>query len=221
MRAFKLISALVVVLAFTAVAASTASAAETLWELLPGLEGETFTAKSGAITVQEKGGLAVKCQESSILLVDGVIVGNTHTLALAILHLGTKCTAAGLAFNSLGDPAGFVLKHVEIHTCIISTSPLVGGLLIKLLPLHLEVPSVKLLIEITGSFVAPITPNNEKTKKYKLDIKQTAGVQSTKLCLGGSEETLLVADDAKAPTQAGLEATNFELNFDNAQEAMI
>ncbi len=221
MRVFRLISALLVVLALTAIAASTASAAETLWEILPGNEGETFTAKSGTAILQEKGGLAIKCQESSILLADSSIVGTTKTLLLAILHFGSKCTAAGLGFNSLGDPAGFVLAHVEIHTCIISTSPLVGGLLIKVLPLHLEVPSVKLLIEVTGSLVVPITPNETETKNYKLDIKQAAGVQSTKLCLGGAEETLLSADDAKGPIQAGLEAASAELSFDNTQTAMI
>ncbi len=220
MRTFKLISALIMVLAFTAIVASTASAAETLWLFLPGLEGETFTAKSGKLTLQEKTGAAIQCQETSISLVDGTIVGTTKTLALAILHIG-KCAVTGITFNSLGDPAGIVLKHVEIHTCIISTSPLVGGLLIKLLPLHLEVPAAKLLIEITGSFVAPITPNETKTKKYKLDIKQIAGLQEIKLCLGGSEETLLVSDDGKEPIQSGLEAENFELSFDNEQSAMI
>ncbi len=221
MRAFKLISALVMVLALTAIAASTASAAETLWEILPGLENETFTAKSGKATLQQKESAAITCQESSILLVDGVIVGTTKTLALAIIHFGTKCTTGGLATLSLGDPAGFILVHVEIHTCIITTSPLVGGLLIKVLPLHLEVPSLKLLIEVTGSFVAPLTPNNEKTKKYKLDAKQKAGEQSTELCLGGAKETLLSSDDGKAPVQSGQEAENAELNFDNEQTAMI
>ncbi len=221
MRAFKLISALIVVLAFAAIAASTASAVETSWLLLPGLEGETFTAKSGKALLQEKGGLAIACQESSVSLVDGKIIGGTHTLILISIHFGNKCTASGLAVNSLGDSAGFILVEVDIHTCIISTSPLVGGLLIKVNPLHLEVPSLKLLIEITGSFVAPITPNETKTKKYKLDVKQTAGVQEIHLCLGGAEETLLSSDDGKAPVQSGLEATNFELNFDNEQTAMI
>ncbi len=221
MRAFKLISALVAVLALTAIAASTASATETLWELLPGIEGETFTAKSGKATLQEKGKLTIQCQESSILLKDSSIVGTTHTLFLAIIHFGNKCTAAGLATNSLGDPAGFILVHVEIHTCIISTSPLVGGLLITVLPLHLEVPSVKLLVEVTGSLVVPITPNETKTKNYKLDVKQTAGVQEVHLCLGGSEETLLSSDDGAGPVQAGQEALSSEVSFDNAQTAMI
>ncbi len=221
MRAFKLISALLVVLALTAIAASTASAAETLWEILPGNEGETFTAKSGTAILQEKGGLAIKCQESSILLVDSSIVGTTKTLALAIIHFGNKCQAAGLATNSLGDPANFILAHVEIHTCIISTSPLVGGLLIKILPLHLEVPSVKLLIEVTGSLVVPITPNETETKNYKLEIKQAAGEQGIKLCLGGAEESLFSSDDGKLPVQAGQEAVGAELSFDKAQTAMI
>ncbi len=221
MRVFKLISALLVVLAFTAIAASTASAAETSWELLPGLEGETFTAKSGKALLQEKGGLAIACQESSVSLVDGKIIGGTHTLILISIHFGNKCTASGLAVNSLGDSAGFILVEVDIHTCIISTSPLVGGLLIKVNPLHLEVQSVKLLIEVTGNLVAAFTPNETKTKNYKLDLKQKAGAQEVKLCLGGAEETLLTADDGKGPVQSGLEATNLELSFDNAQTAMI
>ncbi len=221
MRLFKLISFLVMVLALTAIPVATASAAETLWELLPGNEGETFTAKSGTVILQEKGGLAIKCQESSILLADSSIVGTTRTLALAIIHFGNKCTVAGLAVNSLGDPSGVILVHVEIHTCIVSTSPLVGGLLIKVLPLHLEVPSLKLLTEVTGSLVAPITPNETATKNYKLDIKQIGGAQQVKLCLGGAEESLLWSDDGKAPIAAVEEVQNSELSFDNTQTAMI
>jgi len=48
MRIFKLIGALVVVLAFSVVAVATsASAKETLWKWLPGSVGETMKGKSG------------------------------------------------------------------------------------------------------------------------------------------------------------------------------
>ncbi len=54
MRTQKLAGALVVVLAFTAVATATASAAALLWELLPKTTGTAITGKTGKRTLQIK-----------------------------------------------------------------------------------------------------------------------------------------------------------------------
>ena len=109
MRTYKLIAAMIMVLAFSAMAVATASAAETLWRWLPGSAKETFKGTAGPGTLQEskegtKGGSAIKCQKSEILLTDSALkasselLENEAKLALAIVHF-SSCKAFGLAAN--------------------------------------------------------------------------------------------------------------------------
>jgi hypothetical protein len=230
MRIFKLIGALVVVLGFSAIAVATASAAETLWKWLPGTVGETFTGKTGSITWQVKGGGTVKCTKALILLTDselklsselmkeGSIEGKDATLWLAVIHL-EGCTTGGLALNSLGDKAGIILFHVEIHNCMIKKEHF--GLLIKPLLIHLEIPAAKTLLELLGSFIALIEALPTEKRHFELNVTQVGGVQSIEKCEGGEKDTLLTSENHGAFVQAALEAKEFLILFDKEEETMM
>jgi hypothetical protein len=225
MRFIKLACALLGVLALTAITASTSFAVETLWQWLPGAEKTTFTAKSGEAKLEAINKAVIKCTSSSVSLVNGELT-TEKTLALAIIDF-TGCTALGFPINSLGDDtsSGVILAHVELHNCIIATSPaLRDGILFKLLELHLDIPALGgLLITVRGSFIAEVAAEqlNKSKKEYKLTIKQTAGKQAVEKCEGGSKDTLESKTDSEEKfLEAGEEATGAEVNFDVAQEAM-
>jgi hypothetical protein len=223
MRIFKLIGALVVVLAFSAIAVSSASAAETLWKFLPGSAGETFKgAQIGKGLLQIKGGGTIVCLKGTILL-EGSALVSEGTLALATIHF-SECTALGLAMNSLGDASEILLVHVEIHTCMIA--PKHFGLLILPLPVHIEIPSLKLLILILekGLFVALIESEKESKTNFLLTATQKAGVQGIEKCEGGEKESLLVKTDNEPEVAAGLEASylvEFDLTKDKAGQTLM
>jgi hypothetical protein len=239
MRILKLAGALVAMLAFSAVAVATASAAETLWRWLPGSVGETFegkqTVETGKLTTASK--LIILCKAGSLLLVGSELTEKEDaenkkdaTLGLATIHF-EKCTAAGLAANSLGDASGVILVHIEIHNCVISEKPLEFGLLILPLLIHIEVPSAGLLIEILekGLFIARIKPDVGDETKHNFLItakSKVAGVsQDPEKCEGGEKEVLLVKDDAKAEETATLDTEvliKFDLTKDlNGEEIMV
>jgi hypothetical protein len=199
MRTFKIICALALVLVSSAIAVATASAAETLWRILPGTKGETFTGKSGAATLEASAGSKIACTGSTILLTFGgsssELLETGGSLALALIHF-TGCKAEGLLpTNSKGDEKEIILSHLEIHTCLIKKGDL--GLKIETLPVVLEVPAVGLTIEVKGAFIALIAPLEAKDKKhFELNIKQTKGVQEIEKCEGGVKQTLLSKADA-------------------------
>jgi hypothetical protein len=133
MRALKLISTLAMVLALTAIAAATASAALSVG-FLPGKDKTPFTGSSGKITFTA-GSLALSCTRSKST---GEIVNpkalDPATEALIIMDI-ENCSSAGIAWNSPGDAAKTVLLHIEAKSCIIKETPtLVGGILLKPLP---------------------------------------------------------------------------------------
>jgi hypothetical protein len=224
MRIAKLIGALFVVLAFSAVAVATASAAETLWKWLPGTVGETFTGKSGQATLQlaevEASKPSIVCAKSllllpkSELLAEGATGGKDATLALGILHF-EGCTSFGLAANSEGDAAGIILAHLEIHNCMINAAKKEFGLLITPLPLHIEIPSVKKLILVRGAFVAKLE-GKEGTKQlvFSLVVEQKEAKQTIPKCEGGVENTLEGSLDGKTFVKAGEEAKGGTIGFD-------
>jgi hypothetical protein len=231
MRTFKLIGALVVVLAFSAIAVATASAAETLWKWLPGTVGETFTGKSGEALLESSGGVApIKCKKSLVLLTDtelkvssellkeGSTEGKDATLALAVIHF-EGCTVSGVGINSLGDKAGIILVHVEIHNCMIKKEHF--GLLFKPLLVHLEVPLIKALIEVLGSFVALIEALPTEKRHFELNINQGKGKQEIEKCEGGEKDTLLASENHGEYVQAGEQANEGLLLFDKEEETMM
>jgi hypothetical protein len=225
MRIFKLIGALVVVLAFSAMAVATAGAAETLWKWLPGSAKETFKGTQTIATgkLQIKGGATVECKGGSILLTAKELPGEPSsellekeaTLELAMIHF-TKCKALGLPANSLGDASEVILVHAELHNCMISIAKKEFGLLILPLPVHIEVPSVKALISVLekGLFIAKLDSEKESKVNFLLTAKQKEGLQGIEKCEGGSKETLLATENGGAePKEAGLE-TEILLEFD-------
>jgi hypothetical protein len=106
MRILKLIGALAVMLAFTAITTATASAVETLWVWLPGTPGTTFEGKSGAALLSIPSAKAdFHCEKSLTLLTDTELkvssellkegeVNKMATLALAVVHF-EGCTSGG------------------------------------------------------------------------------------------------------------------------------
>jgi hypothetical protein len=224
MRYVKLITGLILVLAFSAFAVATASAEEVLWRWLPGSAKETFKALSGSIKLQEvkeggKGGAAYECKKTELLLADELKEGTVHSellekearLALAVAVF-TGCSSAGLAMESLGDPAGTILVHYEIHNCLIAKGD--QGLLIKPLPVHLEVLAIGLLSTVEGSFVALIS--KKAANEFALTITQKEGKQAIEKCEGGKADTLLLKNGSEPQRPAGEELTGGVLLFDKA-----
>jgi hypothetical protein len=221
MRIVKLIGALAIVLAFSAIAVATASAAETLWKWLPGSAGETFTGKSGEAVLQQNGGGTIKCKKSLVLLTfggsssellkEGSTEGKDATLALALLHF-EGCLFGGLEIHSLGDEKEIILAHVEIHNCMIKKEHF--GLLIKTLPVHLEQTTTKVLIQVEGAFVALIEALPKEPRHFELNVTQKEGKQSIEKCEGGEKETLTANVNGAGPKEAGEEAKEGLLLFD-------
>ena len=214
MRILKLAGAMIAVLAFTAIGTATASAAEMLWTWLPGAEGTKFTGKSAKASLQIKGGGTITCAESTA---EGEIQ-KEKTLGLALIDFGQNCTVGGVAVASLGDKSGLILVHIEIHNCLIAVGHL--GLLIKVLPLHLEVVSTKLLITVEGALIALINPAGKPAKAFNLVVEQKEGKQSLEKCEGGTAQTLLTSLDGGAFVQSGEEAKEGTLTFTVEEEAM-
>jgi len=211
MRAFKLVGAMVLVVAFSAIGVSTASAVElVLWRFLPGAKGTQFIGKSAKALFQVKGGLSFTSPESTAT---GEITEGEGSLGLALVSL-VKTTSGGLPINSLGDASGVILVHVELHNCILEDSSL--GVLLAFLPLHLEVPSTKLLMAMTGSLVGKISSGKSKT--FTLAVEQKEGKQAVEKCKGDPADTLLTSIDSGAATQTGQEIKSGSLTFTTIEQ---
>jgi hypothetical protein len=238
MRPFKLIGVLAIALAFGA--SAIASAAETLWKWLPGSAGETFHGKSGEVVLSwkdEATALTVKCKSallllsnseskiSSELLSEGSTEGKDATLGLGIVDF-EGCQTLGLSINSQGDKAGIVLMHVEEHNCMIGPGKF--GVLLKILPLHAEVPAAKILLLKRGNVLGLLegAKQGEKALTYKLNLKTNANKeQEFKKCEGGEEEKVEVSLDGVnffPATLSGIEAIGeFDMTKDKEGEEMM
>ena len=102
--------------------------------------------------------------------------------------------------------------------CATSTKTKDIGALFKILTLHLEIPTTKLTLEITGSFIGLVEPINTEATEFKLGVAQAGGVQGIEKCEGEAADTLATATDGGAATQTGVEAKEFTLVFDATQE---
>jgi hypothetical protein len=204
MRIFKLIAVLACAIAVSAIAVTTASAAT-----LPGTAGTTITGGSEKATLQVKGGASITCPKSTA---SGEVLSTTS--ALVVVNFGTGCTTAGLPVNSLGDSSGTILVHVEVAACPSSA----GILELKVLPLHLEVPSTKLLLTIEGVALGTVATNVSQTT-FALGLTQKEGKNTEEKC---GKETLILSTstDGGAFVQSGEEAKNGTLTFSAAQEFM-
>lgn len=180
MRGFNLVATLLAALALGAVAAAIASAAP---EFLPGVAGTKFTAKSKKLKFQVKEGATFECTSSKA---EGELLGKTTALVIVDIE---GCKSLGLFFNSLGDSSGIVLLHAEAEACFINLSPsLEAGLIISLLPAHLEAPAAEQLVVLEGSYVAKLEPLNTTVNEFFLVISQKGGVQSIDGCRTAANE---------------------------------
>ena len=193
MRAFKLISVLAMALALGAIAAATASAANPP-VFLPGAPKTTFINGSGKATLTTAAGLKIICEKSKST---GELLGagtEDSKEALMIIDFeGCFAEPGGFPLNSAGDPAKTILVHVEAKSCTISESPLVGGILLKPLPLTIEVPTLKLTIKIEegSDVIGRLLPENVAALRFALDLNAPAGVQELKECKDKAGETAL------------------------------
>jgi hypothetical protein len=224
MRTFKLIFGLALVLAFGAIGVASASAAETLWPWLPGSAKETFSGKSGTFTWQIDGGESFTCAKSLILLTGSELTENAAKLWLATIHLeGCKESLFGQPINSLGDASGVILIHIVLHTCMITKGDF--GVLVKPLPIHLEIPNLGQLIAIQGSFVGRIKLLVGDKKHYELEITQKNGLQTIEKAEGGVKENLEASTNEGAFVETAIEAKEglllFDGTIDKAGEEMM
>ncbi len=204
MRIFKLIGVLVCALAVSAIAVTTASAS-----VLPGVAKTSITGESGKATLQVKGGASITCPKSTA---SGEILSTSESLVT--ISFGPKCTTAGLPVNSLGDAAGVILVHAEVKECASSA----GILKLQVLPLHLEVPSTKLLLTIVGTTLGAVIAA-VKQLKFTLTVAQKEGKNELETC--GKEKLILeTSTDGGAFVQSGEEAAGASLTFGAEEEFM-
>ena len=220
MRTFKLITGLIVVLAFSAVAVATASAAETLWKWLPGAAKTAMKAKTGKATLRAEKQAAIECTKSSGT---GEMTEPSTDATLALLLLSFEGCKAGGLFEalSLGDTKEIILVHVEVHNCVINAAKKELGLLIKVLPVHIDVPANGLLLTVEGAEISKIESKAGSLTAYTITtLAEAKGPkQAIKLCEGGAEQSLTSLVDAEpAPFKSSEEALEGELSFTAAQD---
>ena len=196
MRAFKLIGVLGAILALVAIAATTASAEV---EFLPGTAGTKFTnaGEKATLTAKNSKGetVAVTCAKAKST---GELLSSKEALILITFE---TCTSAGVPVNSVGDAGGTILTHVEAKACTITSSPLVGGILLKPLPVTLEAPLLKLKIEVEGDVIGRLLAENVSQKEFKLDLNLKEGKQEFTKCKDGAGAEL--TEELKANVDAG------------------
>jgi len=104
--------------------------------------------------------------------------------------------------------------HVEVKECPSNAAILE----LKVLPLHLEVPSTKLLLTIEGTALGTVETKVKKTE-FPLTVTQKEGKNTEEKC-GTETLILLTSTDGGAFVQSGEEAKNAKLTFGAAQEFM-
>ncbi len=194
-------TAMMAILALTAIMATTASAKPEFLD--PGFVGNTFTGKgpAGELTTLG-GGIEIKCKENTV---SGEVTGNETGTITKLDFKG--CTALGLfKANSLGDAEGTILSDgLPFKLCYTDEAKKEVGLYIEKISTHIEVPSLGQLINVSGSIIGKITPVNTLTAgPYTITFAQSAaGDQNPVKCtLLGKElkASLVSSKDAKHET---------------------
>jgi hypothetical protein len=200
---------LILALAACGLAAATASAAEP--EFLDNVTGNTFSGTSGAGKLEDPvTKLTIACSKDNVLLEGNEITG-AKTIKLDIHFEG--CTLAGLAFNSLGDAKAIMLVKATGELCTVSKAPtLTVGMLLKITPVHVEVPSILELVELTGTMLGTITPLKElKTGPYTLVLNSTTAKEK---CEGGVAPELKLEKEHNKTPLAIIQTTTETITFD-------
>lgn len=181
---------LVALIALGAVMASASMAA--LPEFSPAT-AQKFKGLGGAGELTTlSGGISIKCTSNTL---EGSITGaKTATVNITI----AGCTALGFTSNSLGDAEKLVLTGtLNAELCYINKTEKTVGVYISGINVHLEVPSLGVLIAITGSLIGRVTPLNTVTTHYTFGFEQSGtGDQKLTEC-EGKKAKLVSSKDAK------------------------
>jgi hypothetical protein len=211
MRTIKLVgAALMAVVALSAIASATASAA--LPEFLPG--SGTFTSTSGAGTLAIQGGNTITCSSDTN---SGSITG-PKTVTVTIDFKG--CVLFGfVGAHSLEDASGVILVKATGTLCFIKqASPLQVGLKLTITPVHIEAGGQ--LAKVEGTLYGEVTPLNvNQTGPYKLILEQSGGLQKIKNCEGEAATELKASENEGTAKPAG-ETTTDTITFAAATEIM-
>jgi hypothetical protein len=161
--------ALVALLAITAIASATASAA--LPEFSPATN--SGTSKGGKAKFEQVKGLAaVECEKSTgTQKITGPKVGSfTEKFEGCKAPLSGKCTGLGdTTAGTITTGGAFDLRYIKI-------SPVDVGVLFLINETHFECEKLIELVSVKGCVVGLITPANSKTKVFTVQLKQTKGV---------------------------------------------
>jgi hypothetical protein len=209
MRHLKLAGMLLILaLAASGLAAATASAAAP--EFLDNVAKNTFTGTSGAGKLEDPvTKLTIACKKDNVLLEGNEITG--PKAITADVHF-EGCTLAGLPANSLGDAKEVILAKATGELCFTNKAPLTVGILFKITPVHIEVPSILELVEVTGTALGTITPvGTLTTGPYTLTLSATTAKEK---CEGGVAPELKVEKEHNKTPLAAIESTVETLTFD-------
>src|ERR1700693_5687613 len=200
----RLACSIIAVLAATLPAVTLAA----LPEALDNVVGNTFTGTSGEGKFTDpETKLTIVCKKAKA---SGVLTGPKTGEGTGDFE---ECTVAGLAAHSLGDTGGVVLIPAAGELCYINKSTKEVGLLLRVSPVHIEVPTIGELLLITGEVVGKVSPINKLT---------TTGtdVDSGKTRCEGSEDALSFEKNENGKPLAAELTRTVEVTFAKDAELM-
>ena len=195
------IGLLVVALSLCAVAATAASAA--LPEFLDNVAGNTYTVKSGKGSLKA-GAFTIEAKTDTG---SGEVTGAKTITATVNFE---SATLLGLAANSLGDAAKTILVKATGTLCYISKAEKTVGVLFTITPVHIEVPSVGELVEVSGTALGDVEKVNSLSTSNVVTLNEKTSKQK---CEGGEKVELKAEKEHNKKPEAGLETTTEELTF--------
>jgi hypothetical protein len=166
---------LIAMIAIAATASVTTAPASAEEGFLP---TTTFTGKGGAAKLQALSKLEIAC--TSKLILEGTMETDSHGRIFSI-HFNL-CKTLGLPANSLGDEKEVILVTLLTWLlCLINSATLEFGLYLEVPAVHIEVPSLAALVEVSGTLIGKITPNT-KGKERTVTFAQKEGDPTVKEC---------------------------------------
>ncbi len=214
MRGLKALAVIAVFIVMS-IAAASASAVETLWKWLPGLEKTAFVVETGAITIELTNKERIKCQKTATPTGE---LTKEATLAKASLKLET-CVFNGEEVENEGSgEAGIVTLMVEMHNCLIAAND--AGISVKLTK-ETKLATVEDKLLLRGSLVILASPNKQLKKTFTLLIQQKEGKQTIEKCEGGAAQTFEMKVNAAAFLAAGMEAVSPEWRFPTTEQEIM
>jgi hypothetical protein len=200
MKRFRILGlALLSLLALGAFAASMASAEE---GVLPTVTAKTFTISGGAGALETLAGEKIECTATTG---KGEVAAKVDQKATGTFTF-TGCKANGFAASTLGAASGTIVSAVNFTICLINSAKSVFGVVIEPKEtVHVEVPSLKVLILVKGAVIAEnLSPN--KGTAFEFDLVGSKGDQTTALAceINGTKfkHTFEAGIDTKADSDA-------------------